>query len=153
MPTTIRLSRGGTKKVPYYRIVVTDSRKPRDSGYIERVGTYNPLLPKGDDKRVKLDAEKIKTWLSKGAQTSEAVARFLRAAGLLTAKPTFVAKPKGSNLKKKAQAAIDAAKAKEEEARAAAEAEKAAAEAPKEEAPAAEEAAPAEAAAEEKPAE
>ena len=138
MPTTIRLSRGGTKKRPYYRMVVTDSRQPRDSGYIEKVGVYNPLLAKDNDKRVELNKERIQYWLSKGAQASETAARFLRAAGLLDAKPTFVSKPKGSNLKKKAADALAAAQAKEQEAREAAEAAK---NAPKEEAPAAEEAA------------
>lgn len=134
MPTTIRMSRGGTKKRPYYRIVVTDSRQPRDSGYIEKLGTYSPLLGKDNDKRVELNKERIQYWLSKGAQTSETVARFLRGAGLLNAKPAFVPKAKGTGLKKKAADALAAAQAAEAEAKAAAEA---AAAAPTEEAPAA----------------
>lgn len=83
MATSIRLSRGGSKKRPYYKIVVTDSRAPRDGRFIERIGSYNPLLAKDDEKRVVLDVERAKHWVSVGAQASDRVARFLDAAGVL----------------------------------------------------------------------
>jgi len=82
MATSIRLSRGGSKKRPYYKIVVADSRSPRDGRFIERIGSYNPLLTKDNPERVKLDAERAKHWLSVGAQPSDRVARFLDAAGV-----------------------------------------------------------------------
>lgn len=82
MATSIRLSRGGSKKRPYYKIVVADSRAPRDGRFIERIGSYNPLLAKGDPDRIKLDADRAKHWLSVGAQPSDRVARFLDAAGV-----------------------------------------------------------------------
>ena len=82
MATSIRLSRGGSKKRPYYKIVVTDSRSPRDGKFIERIGSYNPLLAKTDEKRVVLDAERAKHWISVGAQPTDRVARFLDAAGI-----------------------------------------------------------------------
>ncbi len=82
MPVKLRLARGGTKKRPYYRIVAADIRAPRDGRYIERVGSFNPLLPKDSEERVKLDEERIKYWLSVGAQPTDRVARFLDAAGL-----------------------------------------------------------------------
>ena len=82
MAVAIRLARGGSKKRPYYRIVVADSRNPRDGRFIEKVGTYNPLLAKDRPERVKLDAERISHWLSVGAQPSDRVARFLDAAGI-----------------------------------------------------------------------
>ena len=78
----IRLARGGTKKRPYYSIVVADSHSPRDGRFIEKVGTYNPLLKKDDPIRVTLKAERITEWLSKGAQPTDRVARFLSVAGL-----------------------------------------------------------------------
>ena len=83
MAVAIRLSRGGSKKRPYYRIVVADSRNARDGRFIEKVGTYNPLLAKDSPERVKLDADRISHWLSVGAQPSDRVLRFLDAAGLL----------------------------------------------------------------------
>lgn len=83
MATSIRLSRGGSKKRPYYKIVVTDSRAPRDGRFIERIGSYNPLLAKDDEKRVVLDAERAKHWIGVGAQPTDRVARFLDAAGVL----------------------------------------------------------------------
>lgn len=83
MSLKIRLARGGTKKRPFYRIIVADSRSPRDGRYIDRVGTYDPMLPKESDKRVSLDAEKAKEWLAKGAQPTDRVLRFLDAAGLM----------------------------------------------------------------------
>lgn len=82
MATSIRLARGGSKKRPYYKIVVADSRSPRDGRFIERIGSYNPLLAKDNPERVKLDAERAKHWLSVGAQPSDRVARFLDAAGV-----------------------------------------------------------------------
>lgn len=82
MAVAIRLARGGSKKRPYYRLVVADSRNARDGRFIEKVGTYNPLLAKDSPERVKLDADRIKHWLSVGAQPSDRVLRFLDAAGI-----------------------------------------------------------------------
>ena len=78
----IRLARGGAKKRPYYSIVVADSHSPRDGRFIEKVGTYNPLLKKDDPKRITLNSERISQWLSKGAQPTDRVARFLSTQGL-----------------------------------------------------------------------
>ena len=89
----IRLARGGAKKRPYYSIVVADSHSPRDGRFIEKVGTYNPLLKKDDPTRVTLKVERIREWIAKGAQPSDRVARFLATEGL-------VAWQAGSNLKK-----------------------------------------------------
>jgi len=82
MALSIRLSRGGSKKRPYYRIVVADARSPRDGRFIEKIGTYNPLLAKDSGERVKLDADRAKHWLGNGAQPTDRVARFLDAAGV-----------------------------------------------------------------------
>ncbi len=82
MALKIRMSRGGAKKRPFYRIVVADSRMPRDGRYIEKVGTFNPLLPKENTERLKLDLDRIKHWLSQGAKPSDRVSRFLDAEGL-----------------------------------------------------------------------
>ena len=82
MAVSIRLTRGGSKKRPYYKIVVADARAPRDGKFIEKIGTYNPLLAKDDEKRVVLDGERAKHWLSVGAQPTDRVARFLDAAGV-----------------------------------------------------------------------
>jgi small subunit ribosomal protein S16 len=82
MSLKIRLARGGAKKRPYYRIVVADSRSPRDGRYIERIGTFDPLLPKGSPDRVKLVEERVKHWLGHGAQPTDRVLRFLDAAGI-----------------------------------------------------------------------
>ncbi len=79
----IRLARGGAKKRPYYQIVVADSRSPRDGRFIERVGSYNPLLGKEDPNRISLKTERIQEWLGKGAQPTDRVARFLSAEGLV----------------------------------------------------------------------
>jgi small subunit ribosomal protein S16 len=87
MSLKIRMSRGGAKKRPYYRIVVADSRMPRDGRYIEKVGTYNPLLPKEHEDRVKLVEDRIRHWLSVGAKPSDRVHRFLDAAGILKREP------------------------------------------------------------------
>ncbi len=83
MAVKIRLARGGSKKRPYYRIVVADVRSPRDGRYIEKIGTHNPLLPKDHDDRIKIDLERAKYWLEKGAQPTDRVARFLAAEGLV----------------------------------------------------------------------
>src|SRR3569833_3631360 len=82
MAIAIRLSRGGAKKRPYYRIVVADSRPARDGKYLEQIGTYNPLRAKDDDKRVKRNEDRARYWLGVGAQASDRVARFLDAAGI-----------------------------------------------------------------------
>jgi small subunit ribosomal protein S16 len=82
MAVAIRLSRGGNKRRPYYRIVVSDSRSPRDGRYLEQIGTYNPLLAKDDAARVKLDEDRARYWLGVGAQATDRVARFLDAAGI-----------------------------------------------------------------------
>ena len=82
MAVAIRLSRGGAKKRPYYRIVVADSRAARDGKYLEQIGTYNPLLAKDNPERVKLNEERARYWLGVGAQASDRVARFLDAAGI-----------------------------------------------------------------------
>lgn len=101
MATALRFSRGGSKKNPYFRLVATDSRSPRDSKFIEKLGTYNPLLAKTDAKRFSCNIERVKFWLGTGAQPSETVARFLRAAGIISTKPTFVPKAKGTGKKGK----------------------------------------------------
>jgi len=82
MALSIRLSRGGSKKRPYYKIIVADARSPRDGRFIEKLGTYNPLLAKDSPERVKLDADRAKHWLSVGAQPTDRVARFLDVAGV-----------------------------------------------------------------------
>ena len=82
MAVAIRLSRGGAKKRPYYKIVVADSRTGRDGKFIERIGSYNPMLPRDNPERVKLDADRARHWLSVGAQPTDRVARFLDQAGV-----------------------------------------------------------------------
>jgi len=82
MPVVIRMARAGTKKRPVYHIVAADSRSPRDGRFIERLGYFNPLLPKDNKERLKLDLDKVKAWMSKGAQPSDRVMRFLDAAGI-----------------------------------------------------------------------
>ena len=82
MPVVIRMARAGTKKRPVYHIVAADSRSPRDGRFIERLGYYNPLLPKDKPERLKLDMDKVKSWMAKGAQPSDRVMRFLDAAGV-----------------------------------------------------------------------
>jgi small subunit ribosomal protein S16 len=153
MSLKIRLSRAGAKKRPFYRIVVADSRSPRDGRYIEKIGTFNPLLPRESEERVNLDTERAKHWLSHGALPTDRVLRFLDAEGLMKREPRNnpeKAKPGQKRLdreEEKAKAAEEKAKAEEEAKQAAAEA----AAAPAEE-PAAEEA-PAEDAQAEAPAE
>jgi small subunit ribosomal protein S16 len=87
MSVVIRLARAGTKKRPVYHIVVADSRFPRDGRFIERLGYFNPLLPKDNETRLKLDLEKVKGWMAKGAQPSDRVMRFLDAAGVAKRTP------------------------------------------------------------------
>ncbi|HVN01864.1 MAG TPA: 30S ribosomal protein S16 [Caulobacteraceae bacterium] len=126
----IRLARGGAKKRPYYSIVVADSHSPRDGRFIEKVGTYNPLLKRDDPKRVTFDSERIVAWIGKGAQPTDRVARFLSTQGLAKWEP-------GSNPKKgephaKAKERVEA-RAERAAALAAAPAEEAVEEAPPEE--------------------
>jgi small subunit ribosomal protein S16 len=83
MSLKIRLSRGGAKKRPYYRIVIADARSPRDGRFIEKIGIYDPMQPKDSDRRLKFDAERAKYWLSHGALPTDRVARFFGQAGLL----------------------------------------------------------------------
>ncbi len=135
----IRLTRGGTKKRPYYSIVIADSHSPRDGRFIEKVGTYNPLLKKDDPMRVTLKVESIKAWLAKGAQPSDRVARFLATEGLVVwahgnnperAKPGKKAQERSAEREKRDADRIAAAEtAKAEAAEAAAAAKAAAAEA------------------------
>ena len=174
MALSMRLSRGGSTKRPYYKIVVADARAPRDGKFIERIGSYNPLLAKDDAARIVLDADRAKHWLAAGAQPSDRVARFLDAAGVKERAAKVNAKKGEPGQKAKDRAEDKAAKlAEAEEAKAAAAAapaveevteeaaaveeaapveEAAAEEAAAEETPVAEEAAPAEAVAEEAPA-
>jgi small subunit ribosomal protein S16 len=112
MSVKIRLSRGGTKKRPYYYIVVADSAAPRDGRYIEQVGTHNPLLPKDHADRVKLKVERVQHWLSVGAQPTDRVLRFLDKAGLAKREPRNnpnTAKPGKKRLEREAAAAAAAA--------------------------------------------
>jgi small subunit ribosomal protein S16 len=155
MSLKIRLARGGAKKRPFYRIVVAESSMPRDGRFVERVGTYNPMLPKEHDDRLVIKDERIKYWLSKGAQPTDRVHKMLAGVGLM---PAFAYRdqpkksaPGAKRLEREEEAAAAAAAAAEAAAAEAAEAEAAAAEAPAEEAPV--EAAAEEAAAEEAPAE
>ena len=83
MSLVIRMARAGTKKRPFYHIVIADSRSPRDGRFIERIGYFNPLLPKEKTERLKLDLDKVKGWMKKGAQPSDRIMRFLDAAGIL----------------------------------------------------------------------
>lgn len=116
MGLKIRLARGGSKKRPFYRIVVADIRAPRDGRYVEKVGTFNPLLPKDSEDRVKLDEERIKHWMSHGALPTDRVARFLDSAGILkrvTRNNPNKAKPGKKRLEREAEAAAKAADAAE----------------------------------------
>ena len=154
MSLKLRLARHGAKKRPYYRIVVADARAPRDGRYIDRIGSYNPLLAKDDENRVILDAEKAKDWIAKGARPTERVARFLHGMGLWEwtvgsnpekgkpgAKALQLIKDREEKEAARKEAEADAKEAAAQAAKDAADAAKAAAEAPAEEAPAAEEAA------------
>ncbi len=125
MAMKIRLARGGSKKRPFYRVVAADSRMPRDGRFIEKLGTYNPLLPKDSEERVKLDMEKVQAWLDKGAQPTDRVSRMLEAAGVLEkkvrnnpnkAKPGKKAVERAEEKAAKAAEAAEAAAAPAEEA-------------------------------------
>ena len=118
MAMKIRLARGGSKKRPHYSIVATDSRMPRDGRFIEKLGTYNPLLPKDSEERVKLNVERVQHWLAQGAQPTDRIARMLEAAGVTP--KTARNNPKKAVPGKKAQDRADAKAAKAAEAAAAA---------------------------------
>jgi small subunit ribosomal protein S16 len=166
MALKIRLARGGTKKRPFYRIVVAEASSPRDGRYVERVGTYNPMVPKEHEQRMTLNSERITFWLGKGAKPTERVHKMLAAAGLIDAliirdqpKKSAPGKKRAEREAEAAEAAAAAAEVPAEDAAAEAPAEDAAAEVPAEDAAAevpAEDAAaevPAEDAAAEAPAE
>ena len=125
MAMKIRLARGGSKKRPHYSIVAADSRMARDGRFIEKLGTYSPLLPKDDERRVVMQVERVQHWLDHGAQPTDRVARFLEAAGVRPA-------TERRNLKKAEPGAKARERAEERAARAAQPAEEAAAEAPAE---------------------
>jgi small subunit ribosomal protein S16 len=148
MATKIRLARGGSKKRPFYRIVIADERAPRDGNFIEKIGNFNPMVPKENKERVVISKERAEHWLKVGAQPTDRVQRILSDLGLMEA-PKVTEKTKKHLPKAKAQERIkakeEAALKAEEEAKAAAEAAKAEAEKPAEE-PATEEPAPAESA-------
>lgn len=144
MALKLRMARGGRRNLPFYRIVVADSRAPRDGKFIEKLGTYNPVLSNDNPNRVTLNTDRIKYWLSQGAKPSDRIALILGKAGLLDM-PKYNESPKKSAPKAKAQERV---KEKEEKAKAASEAAEAAKAAPAPE-PAAEPAASAEAPAEE----
>jgi len=126
MAMKIRLARGGSKKRPFYAIVAADSRMPRDGRFIEKLGTYNPMLPKDSEERVKMNMERVKYWLGEGALPTDRVSRMLEAAGELPKKDR-------ANLKKGTPGKAAQARAEEKAAKAAAAEE--AANAPAEEAP------------------
>ena len=132
MAMKIRLARGGSKKRPFYRVVAADSRMPRDGRYVEKLGTYNPLLAKDSEDRVQLNMERVNYWLGQGAQPTERVVRFLEASGVMEkternnpikAKP---GKKAQDRLEEKAASKVAAAEAEEAAKVAAAEAEEAA---------------------------
>lgn len=125
MAMKIRLARGGSKKRPHYAIVASDSRMPRDGRFLEKLGTYNPLLPKDSEDRIKMDMERVQHWLSQGAQPTDRVARFLEAAGVTKktersnpkkAEPGKAAKDRAAKRAERDQAAKDAAAAASQEA-------------------------------------
>ena len=137
MSIKIRLARAGSKKRPFYRVIAADSRMPRDGRFIEKLGTYNPLLRKDDSNRVKLDLDKIKEWLSKGAQTTDRISRLLENLEVLPKKirnNPIKAKPKKEAAAEEPKAEEAAAEEPKAEEAAAEEpkAEEAAAEKPKE---------------------
>ena len=125
MSLKIRLARAGTKKRPVYHVVVADSRSPRDGRFIERLGYFNPLLPKEKPERIKLDLERTKTWLAKGAQPTDRVLRFLDAAGMVKREPRN--NPERAVPRKERKARADEAAKAAAEAKAAAAAAKSAA--------------------------
>jgi small subunit ribosomal protein S16 len=93
MAIKIRLARAGTKKRPYYKVIIADARSPRDGKFIERIGSYNPMLPKDSADRVKIDAERAEYWLKQGAQPTEKVVKFLFKMGVVKTQPDFASKP------------------------------------------------------------
>ena len=109
MPVVIRMARAGTKKRPFYHVVAADSRSPRDGRFIERLGYFNPLLPKENKERLKVDFEKVKAWLAKGAQPSDRVMRFLDAEGIRKREPHK--NPEKAVPRKERKAKAEAAKA------------------------------------------
>ena len=117
MTVRIRLSRGGSKKHPYYRVVAADQRAPRDGRFIEKLGSYNPLLPQDHQERLVLDVEKVKSWIAKGAQPTERLQKLFANLGICEA-PKIHSQPKKSAPKAKA---LERIKEKEEKAKAAAE--------------------------------
>ncbi len=110
MAMKIRLARGGSKKRPFYRIVAADSRMPRDGRFIEKLGTYNPLLAKDSEDRVKMDIERVQHWIAQGAQPTDRVARMLEAAGVK--EKTERNNPKKGTPGKKAQERVEEKAAK-----------------------------------------
>ena len=125
MAMKISLARGGSKKRPFYRIVAANSRMPRDGRFIEKLGTYNPLLPKDSEDRVKLDLDRAKHWMEQGAQPTDRVSRFLEAAGVIDKKersdpkkgtPGKAATERAESKATKAAEAAEAAAAPKEEA-------------------------------------
>jgi small subunit ribosomal protein S16 len=134
MAMKIRLARGGSKKRPFYRIVAADSRMPRDGRFIEKLGTYNPLLPKDSEERIKMDLDRVKHWLDQGAQPTDRVSRFLEAAGVLEKKERN--NPQKAEPGKKAQERAEEKAAKAAEAAEAPAEEASVEETPAEEAPA-----------------
>lgn len=122
MAMKIRLARGGSKKRPFYSIVAADSRMPRDGRFIEKLGTYNPMLPRDREDRVVFDAERVKYWLEKGVQPTDRVLRFLDAAGLAKREPRNNPKKAepGTKAKERAQERADKAEAAKAEAEGAA---------------------------------
>jgi small subunit ribosomal protein S16 len=124
MAMKIRLARGGSKKRPFYRIVAADSRSPRDGRYIEKLGTYDPLLPRDNENRVRMDVERVQHWLERGAEPTERIARMLEAAGLRPARarsnpnkgePGEKARKRAEERAARARAAEEAANAPAEE--------------------------------------
>ena len=125
MAMKIRLARGGSKKRPFYSIVAADSRMPRDGRFIEKLGTYNPLLPKDSEDRVKMDLERVQYWLGQGAQPTDRIERMLEAAGVMPKKtrsnpkkavPGKAAQDRAAEKAAKAAVASEAANAPAEEA-------------------------------------
>ena len=120
MAMKIRLARGGSNKRPHYAIVASDSRMPRDGRFLEKLGTYNPLLPKDSEDRIKMDVERVQYWLGQGAQPTDRVARFLEAAGvkdkteranLKKGEPGKAAKERAAKRAAREAAAVEAANA------------------------------------------
>ncbi len=116
MAVHLRLARGGSKKRPFYRLVAADVRSPRDGAFIEKLGTYNPLLAKDNAERFTYDADRVKHWISVGAKPTETVARQLRRDGLWNEAPRYTVKESTNKLRPRAQARKDAADAAQAEA-------------------------------------